>query len=261
MAKRLTKKRRKSIRAGISYIAVIIIVSLAAYGYNYINSYLQENLATFKLVDIDIKGNHILSRTQVLELCGLPAGETELLRLKPSDVVQNLRRSPFIKAASAVRSLPATLRIVVEERKPVAFIYGRGLKLIDDQGFLMPVPKNNQSWNLPFITGVNERLGTLGEQSVSQKAKLGAEILTYTRYLQSPLNEVISEINMGEKNILQLRLTQGGALVRIDRKNYQENIYLLSQYFKKYLDWSKLAAIEYFDVRFKDQLIIKEKRG
>ncbi len=261
MAKRLTKKRRKSIRAGLTYLMIISVLSLAAYGYKYINSYFQDNLAAFKLVDIDIKGNHILSRTDILKLCGLPKGETQLLHLRPSEVVKNLIRSPYIKSAGAVRSLPATLRIVVEERKPVAFIYGRGLNLIDEEGVLMPIPKNHLNWNLPFITGVNETLGTLGEKTVSRRALLGAEILVYMRWMKSPLSEVISELNLSRKNDLRLRLIQGGASVRFDRKNYQENLFLLSQYFKKYLDWSRLAAYDYFDVRYNDQLIIKEKRG
>ncbi len=261
MAKRLTKKRRKSIRAGLTYLAVLTVLSFAAYGYKYINSYLQDNLASFKLVDIDIKGNHILSRTEILELCGLPKGETKLLYLRPSQVVKNLIKSPYIKSAGAVRSLPATLRIVVEERKPVAFIYGRGLNLIGEDGVLMPVPKNHLSWNLPFITGVKEALGSLGEKTLSKKALLGTEILVYMRWMQSPLSEVVSEIDMGRINDLRLKLVRGGASVRFNKKNYQENLFLLSQYFKKYLDWSRLAAYDYFDVRYQDQLIVKEKRG
>jgi len=261
MAKRLTKKRKRSIRSFFSYISILILLSVLAYGYKYINSYLQDNMATFKLVDIDIQGNTILSRTQVLELCGLPEGETELMQLNPAQVVQNLRRSPYIKAASAVRSLPATMRIVLEERQPLAFIYGRGLNLIDAEGFLMPVPRSNHNWNLPFITGIKDRLGSLGEQTISGNALLGVQILAFTNYLNSPLSEMISEINLDKPANLKLRLTKGGAIVRLDFKNYRENVYLLTQYFQKYLDWEKLTAIEYFDVRFKDQLIIKEKRG
>lgn len=261
MAKRISKKRRNSIRSFFTYISMLLLLSVLAYGYKYINSYLQDNIATFKLVDIDIRGNKILSRTQVLELCGLPEGETELMQLMPSKVVQNLKRSPYIKAASAVRSLPATLRIVVEEREPVAFIYGRGLNLIDAEGYLMPVPRSNRNWNLPFITGVRERLGSLGERTVSEDALLGVQILAFTNYLNSPLSEVISEVNMDSRTNLRLRLTRGGATVRLDWKNYRENVFMLTQYFQKYLDWEKLTAIDYFDIRFKDQLIIKEKRG
>ncbi len=261
MARRLTKKKRKSIRAGVIYILIIAALSLLAYGYRYLNSYLQDSLSTFKLVDIEIQGNHILSRLDVLELCGLKQGEMELLQLRPKDVVKQLLRSPYIRAASAVRSLPATLRIVISERKPVAFIYGKGLNLIDAEGVLMPVPRSNRRWNLPLITGVKGPLGTLGEQSISRRAILGARIIAFTGKIKSPLSEIMAAIDMSREKELHLRLIRGGALVKLDPKKFKQNIYILTQYFNTYLDWNKLATIDYFDVRFKDQLIIKEKKG
>ncbi len=261
MARRLNKKKRKSIRAGMIYILVIVALSLLAYGYRYLNNYLQESLSTFKLVDIEIQGNHILSRVDVLELCGLKQGQMELLQLRPKKVVSQLLRSPYIKAASAVRSLPATLRIVISERKPVAFIYGKGLNLIDAEGVLMPVPRTNRRWDLPLITGIKGPLGTLGEQTRSARAVLAAQIIAFTGKMASPLNEIIAAVDMSHPNELRLRLIRGGALVKLDLKKYRQNLFVLTQYFNTYLDWNKLATIDYFDVRFKNQLIIKEKKS
>lgn len=256
----MKKKNKKSLKITLVYLLVIAFLSLAAYSYKWIDDYLQESLSTFKLVDIDIKGNKVLSRKDVLALCGLKPGQ-ELLTIKPVDVVKKLCRSPYIKAAGAVRSLPSTLRIVIKERKPIAFIYGRGLNLIDDEGYLIPVPRMNRRWNLPFITGVNEPLGTLGEKTISRKALKGVEILSYAKLMSSSINEVISEINLKNSRYLRLLLIKGGSEARLDYDNYQENLYVLSQYFEKYLDWNKLAVLKYIDVRFKNQLIIKEKQG
>ncbi len=261
MARRLTKKKRKSIRAGMIYILVIAVLSLLAYGYRYLNNYLQESLSTFKLVDIEIQGNHILNRVDILELCGLKQGQMELLQLRPKEVVSQLLRSPYIKAASAVRSLPATLRIVISERKPVAFIYGKGLNLIDADGVLMPVPRTNRRWDLPLITGIKGPLGTLGEQTRSAKAVLAAQIIAFTGQMASPLNEIIAAVDMSRPKELRLRLVRGGALVKLDPKKYRQNLFVLTQYFNTYLDWNKLAMIDYFDVRFKNQLIVKEKKS
>ncbi len=261
MARRLNKKKRKSIRVGLIYVLVISVLSLLAYSYRYLNEYLQENLSTFKLVDIEIQGNHILNRIDVLELCGLKQGQMELLQLRPKDVVSQLLRSPYIKAASAVRSLPATLRIVIQEREPVAFIYGKGLNLIDADGVLMPVPRTNRRWDLPLITGIKGPLGTLGEQTQSQRAILAAQIIAFTAKMASPLNEIIAAIDMSHTKELRLRLVRGGAMVKLSSKKYRQNLYVLTQYFNTYLDWNRLATIDYFDVRFNDQLIIKEKKG
>ena len=257
----LSRRKKKAIRNGLVYIMIIAGLSVAAYAYQWIDVYLQESLTTFKLVDIEINGNNILSRAEVLALCGLEENGDELLTIKPPEVVKKICKSPYVKAANAVRSLPSKLRITILEREPIAFIYGRGLNLIDEDGILIPVPRNDMRWNLPFITGIDESLGALGHKTVSQKALKGVEIISYLRMIPSSLNEMISEVDLNRSDYIALLMTHGGAKVRIDKDNYQENLFVLNQYFEKYLKWSELPVFEYVDVRFKDQLVIKNKNG
>ncbi|MEJ2055158.1 MAG: FtsQ-type POTRA domain-containing protein [Calditrichaceae bacterium] len=257
----LNRRKKKKLRAGFIYLFIIAGLSAAAYGYKWIDAYLQESLTTFKLENIEINGNKILSRQDVLSLCGLEEDGSQLLTIKPSEVVDKICRSPYVKAANAVRSLPSKLRITILEREPVAFIYGRGLNLIDEEGVLIPVPRNSIRWNLPFISGVKASLGALGHKTVAERALLGVEIIDYMRMIPSSLNEMISEIDLSRDDYVILRLIHGGAEVRIDRSNYQENLFILNQYFEKYLQWNQLPGFDYVDVRFKDQLIIKNKNG
>ena len=257
----LNRRKKRAMRNGFFYILIIAALSVVAYGYQWIDSYLQESLTTFKLVDIEINGNEILSRQEILNLCGLEEDGSQLLTIKPPDVVKRICNSPYVKAATAVRSLPSKLRITILERKPIAFIYGRGLNFIDEDGVLIPVPRTSSRWNLPFISGVNESLGALGHRTVSGKALQGVEIISYMQMIPSSLNEMISEIDMSRNDYVMLKLIRGGAEVKIDKNNYQENLFILNQYFEKYLDWNLLPVFEYVDVRFKDQLIIKSKNG
>lgn len=257
----MNRRKKRAMRNGFVYILIIAALSVAAYGYQWIDSYLQESLTTFKLVDIEINGNDILSRGDILNLCGLEEDGSQLLTIKPPDVVKRICNSPYVKAANAVRSLPSKLRITILERKPVAFIYGRGLNLIDEDGVLIPVPRTSNRWNLPFISGVDESLGALGHKTVSERAMQGVEIVSYMRMIPSSLNEMISEVDVSRDDYIMLKMIRGGAEVRIDKDNYQENLFILNQYFEKYLEWNQLPAFEYVDVRFKDQLIIKNKNG
>jgi len=262
MTKYWNKRRKKSLRTSLVYIGLIITLSFLAYVYREINVYLQEGLASFRLQDIEINGNHLLSRSDVLQLCGFKKGQTKLMEISPSQIAIRLKESPYVFSAGAVRSLPATLRITIKERRPIAFIYGHGLNLIDDQGVLLPVPRKNIRWSLPFITGVQTAtLGTLGEKTPSAKALKAIEILEYLQFIKSPLYQVIAEINVKDPSDIHLRLIKGGAEVRLETAHYQDNLFVLSEYFDHYLNWNRLAAIRYFDVRFKDQLIIKGKKG
>lgn len=261
MARRMTRKKSKAIQSTLFYLLVLALLTALAYGYQWLNNQLQDRLASFRLEDIEINGNEILSRREVLELCGLKDQDEGLLSIKPAKVVRRLRKSFYVKNAAAVRSLPAKLRIVIEERRPVAFIYGRGLNLIDDEGVLMPVPHSHKTWNLPFISGVEEALGSLGHKTVSVQALKGLEILNFLHSQVLPLNELVSEIIVKDSKVVKLRLIQGGAIVKIEQNNYRENLYILSEFINHYMPWEELTQIDYIDLRFKDQLIVKPRKG
>lgn len=261
MAKKFwNKRRKKSFNLSMLYIGGVLIFSLLIYGSRQISGYVQENLSAFQLKEIMLSGNQILSRAEVFSLFNLQNNESRLLRVDEDIIVKKLLQSPHIKTAVAVYSLPSTLRITIGERQPVAFIYGRGLNLIDNEGVLIPVPKKSICWNLPFITGVTDPLGALGEKTQVKQVMTAVRILDYLQFINSPLNQIISEISI-DKNTIRLRLIKGGALVHLDTNYYQDNLFVLSQYFKHYLNWNRLTVIEYFDLRFKDQLVIKEKKG
>jgi len=238
-----------------------VFLSLTAYVYRQVNAYLQDQFSSFALSDISIEGNHLLSRVQVLKLCGLKPGSDRLMEIRPSEVVKNLKESPYINDASAVRSLPSTLRIVISERAPLAFIYGRGLNLIDEEGVLLPVPRDHRKWNLPFITGVNQPLGTLGEKTTASRAQQAVEILAFVRFMKSPVGDLISEIDMSNGKQPLLKFIRGGAKVKLNLAHYQQSLFVLDRYLNKFFKWEDLALVQYFDVRFDNQLIVKKKKG
>ena len=256
----MNRKVKKSIKNSFNYLIIIIVLSILAFFYKGVKSELEGRLSLFKVKEIEVKGNKILSRSDILSLCAVK-NDDKLLKISIAEVVRRLERSPYIKKAVAVKSLPAKLRITVTERRPIAFIYGRGLNLIDAEGYLMPVRKSKRAWNLPFITGITEPLGRIGKRTTSKKALLGTEILQYVDLMDSALREAIAEVNLSGSKSINLRLIKGGAAVKIDPLEYRDNLFVLSEYLQRYMNWEKLAQIDYFDVRFSDQIIIKKKKS
>ena len=257
----MNKKRKRSLKASVIYFLVLVTLSLAAYGYKTLETFFQESMSSFELDDIVIEGNNILSRRDVLRLCGLKENEKKLLEISPRKIVVKLLKSPYIKSASAVRSLPSTLHIEIIERNMVAFIYGKGLNLIDDEGILLPVPKSNRRWNLPFIVHSGRAIGQLGKQASLTEIQRAVQVLNYINILKSSLTDLIAEISIVKNSDVRLRLVKGGSEVRIKYSNYQKDLFLLSEYLQVYQDWNELADIEYIDMRFNNQFIIKEKKG
>lgn len=251
------QKKRKGIKLLVVYLIIIALLSLAAYGYKILNVYLQDNLAKFELEDIHISGNKILSDKEVLTTLGFKPGE-QLLEIRAVDVVNKLKEDPYVRAVNAVYSLPSTLRITIVEREPVAFIYGKGLNMIDKESFLLPVPDKNIRWNLPVITGIKQKLGLQGTETISENAKLAVEIARYVGALEMPLREMVSEISFNKQDHIELGLSGSSGVIKIDYENYQEQLFIASKYLKDYLDFNRLDKLEYMDVRFADQIIVKE---
>jgi cell division septal protein FtsQ len=251
------KKKTKKGKALLFYFFMIALLSALAYGYKALNSHLQENLSKFELTDIQISGNYILTDKEILRFLGLKTGE-KLLEISAVDVVEKLKKSTYVRAVNAVYSLPSTMRINIQERDPVAFIYGRGLNMIDKENYILPVPDKNIRWNLPVITGITENLGLQGTETVSKKARQGVAIARYVTIIDMPLREMVSEISFANKNYIEVGLSGSDAVIRISQGNYQEQLFIAARYLRDYLDFNHLDKLEYVDVRFADQIIIKE---
>lgn len=253
------KKKKKSIKALMLYLILVAVLSGLAYGYRTLDSYLQERLSQFELNEIQINGNEILSKAEILKMLGLKQGE-KLLKISANDVVEKLKESQYIRAVSAVYSLPSTLRINIREREAVAFLYGRGLNLIDAESFILPVPDTNKRWDLPVITGISEKLGFQGTETISESAKLGVEIARYVKILEMPLKAMVSEINFSHKDYISIYLSGCSAEIRIDANNYQNQLFIAARYLKDYQDFKRIDDLQYVDVRFNNQIIIKENK-
>ena len=252
------KKKKKKSKAFLLYLLSVVLLSAAAYGYKALNNHLQESLSSFELSDIHISGNHILSDEEILKELGLQTGE-KLLQISAVDVVAKLKRSTFVRAVNAVYSLPSTMRINIQEREPVAFIYGRGLNMIDKEGFILPVPDKNIRWNLPVITGISEKLGIQGTETISKKARKGVAIARYVSVIDMPLREMVSEISFNNSNYIEIGIAGSGAVIRINWEDYQEQLFIAARYIKDYLDFNQLDKLDYVDVRFDEQIIIRER--
>ncbi len=257
MAKR---KNKHALRNTIIYLAVILGLSALAYLNRQLESYFAGRISTFELKNIKVHGNAMLSRQQILSLCGVKPGE-KYLTVKPTEIARKLLRSPFVKAASVAYSLPSTLHITVVERKPIAFVWQNGLQLIDEEGVRLPFPKiSGYTWNLPLIVGLPKTSEKVGHKTKVTKLLKAVEILQYIKFMDSPLWSMIASLDLSNPKMLVISLIRGGAKVRCNYQDYQNELYVLNLYLQNYLDWDRLADIEYIDLRFADRLILKNKR-
>ena len=105
----------------------------------------------FRVRRVEISGTRLLAPHQVLAAAKLPAGENvwgDLGRLESA-----IAAHPAIATVSVSRYLPGTLRIRVEEKRPIAYVEMSALAPITAAGELLPVDPARARMDLPVIRG------------------------------------------------------------------------------------------------------------
>ncbi len=94
----------------------------------------------FGLRRLEVRGAEHRSAAQIRAMAHLVPG-TNVVWLSPSSIVDRLTRDPWIAAATVTRSLPGTVRITVEERRPIAVLRRDGREvLVAGDGTLLGAP-------------------------------------------------------------------------------------------------------------------------
>ena len=259
---RTNKSKRKADRfftGSGKFFSALIIFYLLFIGISELVKTAGNEDVVYNRDEIEINGNEIISNAEILRLCGFSDKNKEKISIDVNVLAHKIMQLKYIQGVSVTRRLPKKLNITVEERQPIAFIHGRGLNLIDRTGYLIPVPNLTYMWDLPLISGIAENLGVLGEKTRSRDAYDAIEFLDYI-HLHNPLiYSIISEINMNSPEYFDIYLIRGGANIRVNRTDYKRELYILKSYLVNYLDWKDLHRIDYIDLRFQDQLILRYK--
>ena len=260
MGKKKNNNRRDKFWSGSGkFFLFIILVYLAFYSVNYIFEIAAVRSDYYQRSDIEINGNRMISDAQILKICGFYSNKDTERRINIDSVASVIMKLRYVKGISITKRPPQILNITIDEYEPVAFIYGRGLNLIDAEGYLIPLPNADIVWDLPHISGITEKLGTLGKRTTASDAYIALEIVRYLEDENPLLAGLVSEINLSSKKDIELYLIKGGTKIRISRELFYKELYVLKNYIANYLDWRQLTNIEYIDLRFENQLIIKPK--
>jgi len=259
MTKQRKNNRYKFWSGSGKFFITVIVIYLLVYAGNKIFTISNERSDFFKKSDLEIVGNRMVSIEKIVRICGFPSDKDEEIKINIDSLASKLMELRYIKGISITKRPPKKLNITVEEYDPVAFIYGKGLNLIDSDGYLIPIPESQLIWDLPLISGIKEGLGKLGHKTVAADAYLALEIVRYMEDENPLLASMVSEINLNNPKIIELHLIKGGTKIRVSRGSFYKELFVLKNYIANYLDWDQLAKIEYIDLRFENQLIVKEK--
>jgi len=140
-------------RAFIFGIAATVLIGAAALAGDFL--YHSPQVALLKPDQVELTGNHIVSRDAVLQQFARDRGHSVLSI--PLDARRSaLEELSWVETASVQRILPNRIRVEITERTPIAFLRnGTELALIDPHGVILDRPRG-ENYQFPIITGLSD---------------------------------------------------------------------------------------------------------
>lgn len=160
---------------------------------------------------------------------------------------------PWVAHARVQRFLPNRLRVVLEERAPVAFLrQGHELYLVDAEGVLLERPEGAE-FAFPVITGIAPSL-----PAEERRARLQL-YLSFLRELETggeSYGAEISEVDLADPENLRATVTEkrNPVLLHFGRDRFREKYEAYRQHRKL---WQKSGEeVHSVDLRYRGQLVL-----
>ena len=202
-------RRKKFTGRGWPFYRRVLVVSIAGvvgmtaayYGAQFL--LYSPSMLLLKPDQIELTGNHIVSREAVLQQFVHDRNRSVLLVSLESRRSQ-LEQIPWVESASVQRILPNRLRIELTERTPVAFVRnGNELALIDAHGVILDRPRGEEL-HFPIVTGVSEELP---RDQREKRMQAYEEFIKAIDLVRSESSDRVSEIDLSNPKDLRVVMT------------------------------------------------------
>ncbi len=245
------------------------IIALALYaGHRAIT--IAAQLEIFAVDQINVQGNHRLSRGEVLAMLESLRGRSAL-SVNLADGRRSLLNSAWVADATLRRTLPSTIDVVILERAPLGIARIDGsLYLVDDRGAVIDdYGPNYVDLDLPIIDGLSASPAeSYSEGGAAPGARPGeAHANVYRVLLARRLLEAlrardmagqISQIDVSDSRNAVVLLDGDSTLIRLGHERFVER--LQSYYELAPALRERVPAIDYVDLRFDERVYVRPAR-
>ncbi|MDE2728270.1 MAG: FtsQ-type POTRA domain-containing protein [Gemmatimonadota bacterium] len=253
-------------------LAAGLLVSGAVAGLAMVGLALSEWTKTspaFKLNTIDVAGNRLVGKEDIIAVSGLERGRN----IWSADLSETERRlmldRRFVQVA-VTRRLPGTVVVRVEELQPIAFVQLDRLYGVSERGELIPLTPGNGLPDLPVITvdassylqapgtaeSEDRSFETLRDaMSANPEMARALYLMRVLRTMSPAMYDELSEIHVSSPDDPVAYMVEGGLAIRFGTGHYPRKIEML----KRTVEQLEADAIRtrLIDLRFKDQVIVR----
>jgi cell division protein FtsQ len=185
----------------------------------------------FEMRALHVSGNKHLTDAEVARLAGL-SRSTNVLWLRGGAIAHRIERDPWILRARVTRSLPGTVTVSIQERRPVAIMEsGRSLLLVSGDGVILGQARASARLPLIHVSGAPLAVG-------ARLPAMPAELVV-ARSLPAAVRGKVQRITTRNHGALTLLLRSGVRVLYGDASEAGSKSRALSSL----LSWAKKEGI------------------
>lgn len=215
---------------------------------------LLQRISWFEVRRVEVSGARLLPPHEVLAASGIERGSN--VWEDPSAWEAALRRHPVVLSARVSRRLPHTLRIRVEEERPVALVESGSLRPATAEGVLLPVDPARVALDLPLLR-TRDVAGAPGSGEGAEARSLLAETGRLAQ-LDPALLARVSEVRGTDSGELLLLLAHPAAEVVLPAGASSQRLRQLRTVLEEIERHPAAEVRPRLDLRFADQVVVRE---
>lgn len=212
---------------------------------------------------VAVEGNRIVETPEILQLVKI-AKDAQLHEVDLMAVRKNVLSHYFIKDAVIERDLPATIKIKVKERAPLAIVNAQEVLYLDEDGVVLPHSISKALFDLPILSGVPGTI-TLKPGMTLKNADVqeALEILATSKLLGKELYYMISEVRLRDGGDIVLYAAEWGVPIVMGKGNIPNKLVRLETFWREVVRQQGSERLQYVDLRFDDQIVVRwnQKKG
>ena len=214
-----------------------------------------KSLDLFLLKKAEVQDNRFVSKAEALKLAQLEYRKN-IFKIDTKAIADKIKKHPLVKEARVSRRPPASIVIHVTEKQPLAVVNAPSLVAVDEGG--QPLPKIPPALlrGYPVIADVSF------DHRVRQGNPHLAAILTFLRYVKTnepSLYNDIAKISFSKNHHhgIYFQMKSQPITVYVGEADYHIKSARLLTAMSYLGKKQQLSKVEYFDVRFKNQVVVK----
>ena len=210
-----------------------------------------------KVKRVTIEGNRIVETAELTQLIKVPKN-TQLQEIDLMAVRRDIMSHHFIKDAVVERDLPATLKVTVKERVPLAIINSTEILYLDEDGVVLPHSISKQLFDLPVLTGMPDGLAlTPGATLKNADIQEALRILASSKLVSKELYHLISEVRLRNGGDIVLYASEWGVPIIFGRGEIPNKLVRLEAFWNDVVHERGSDNLQYVDLRFDDQVVVR----